>query len=120
MLEIERSNKVKGSGDLKGFSKGAKISVYDASVLMIIISDNTATNLIIDACGGAAAVNKFIKRCGLEKTRLIKKCGINYEKLLDEIKESPQKKGELVLRYSREFAETTSLDLIKYLTYIES
>ena len=40
---------VLGSGVLKSLSTDFKLSLYDYAVLMIIVSDNSATNQVIDA-----------------------------------------------------------------------
>lgn len=42
---------VLGSGVLKSLSTDFKLSLYDYAVLMIIVSDNSATNQVIDAVG---------------------------------------------------------------------
>jgi beta-lactamase class A len=42
---------VLGSGVLKSLSTDFQLSLYDYAVLMIIVSDNSATNQVIDAVG---------------------------------------------------------------------
>ena len=49
---------------------GSKFTVLDSAIEMIRISDNTATNLIIDRLGGPAAVNQRFAAWGLETTRI--------------------------------------------------
>lgn len=52
MLELKAEDKVPGSGILTNhFSPGAKISLRDAIHLMIVYSDNTATNMVLDKLG---------------------------------------------------------------------
>ena len=48
---ITNENKVGGSGVLQALSNGLTLSVKDLMTLMIIVSDNTATNLLIDLLG---------------------------------------------------------------------
>ena len=71
-LVIRAQDKVSGSGVLADFSEGETISLRDAQTLMIIVSDNTATNLILDRIG-ADAVNNFMNSLGLTDTRSMRK-----------------------------------------------
>ena len=49
MIELKKEDQVPGSGMLTShFSPGTKISLRDAIHLMIVYSDNTATNLVLD------------------------------------------------------------------------
>lgn len=63
---------VPGSGVLKDLTPGVQLSVLDLAVLMIIISDNTATNLLIDLVG-IDAVNRSMQELGLNQVRLARK-----------------------------------------------
>ena len=56
-----------GSGVLQRMSSGVEMSVRDAAVLMIIISDNVATNMIADLVGHDF-INEQQRRMGMEKT----------------------------------------------------
>jgi beta-lactamase class A len=71
-LIIRADDKVSGSGVLADFSDGESISLRDATTLMIIVSDNTATNLILDHVGGDR-VNEYLASLGLERTRVMRK-----------------------------------------------
>ncbi len=69
-LDLEPTKKVAGSGVL--FYMGnprLSLSLRDLCVLMIVLSDNTATNLLIDKAG-MEAVNRRMDALGLAKTRL--------------------------------------------------
>ena len=58
-----------GSGVLQRMSSGVEMSVRDAAVLMIIISDNVATNMVADLVGHDF-INEQQRRMGLEKTKI--------------------------------------------------
>lgn len=58
-----------GSGILTLLSTGVEMSVRDAAVLMICVSDNVATNMCIDLIG-KEYVNDQMRRLSLEETTL--------------------------------------------------
>lgn len=69
-VELKRSLVVGGSGVLQHFGDGTSgLSLHDLTVLMIVLSDNTATNLVIDHVG-LDNVNRTLDRLGLLHTRL--------------------------------------------------
>jgi len=72
-VTIRDGDKVKGSGVLKEMGDGTlTLTTRDLATLMIIVSDNTATNMLIDAVG-MDGVNKILRELGLEKTKLQRK-----------------------------------------------
>ncbi len=65
---LDRRSAVGGSGVL--FELGTPtLSLADYAMLMILLSDNTATNVVIDSVG-MDAVNARMRSLGLERTRL--------------------------------------------------
>lgn len=54
---------------LKDITPGLRFSVKDLATLMIVVSDNTAANLLIDLVG-IAAVNSSMQALGLRGTVL--------------------------------------------------
>lgn len=60
---------VNGSGVLRYLSKNIKLPVLDVATLMMIISDNVATNMLIDYLG-IENINKTIKNIGCKDTEL--------------------------------------------------
>jgi len=53
-LEVKRAQMVGGSGVLQRFGDGSSaVSLRDLAALMIVLSDNTATNILIDRVGMA-------------------------------------------------------------------
>jgi beta-lactamase class A len=62
-----------GSGILQRFGNGtSELALEDLAVLMIVLSDNTATNMLIDELG-MDAVNRNLDRLAMPKTRLRRK-----------------------------------------------
>ncbi|MGH7700479.1 MAG: serine hydrolase [Gemmatimonadales bacterium] len=59
-----------GSGVIRHFADSASaLALEDLAVLMIVLSDNTATNMLIDELG-MEAVNRTLARLGVRHTRL--------------------------------------------------
>ncbi len=72
-VDIHRDALVGGSGVLQFFSDGgSSISIHDLAILMILLSDNSATNLLIDRVG-MNNVNSMLDGLGLRNTRLARK-----------------------------------------------
>jgi beta-lactamase class A len=67
MLTVERSNITSGSGNLQ-YSEGKQLTALETATQMIIISDNTATNMIIDRLGGIGYFNQRFQNWGLYNT----------------------------------------------------
>lgn len=73
-LPLTAEDQVSGSGVLWFLRPGLPLTLEDALSLMIIVSDNTATNLVIERIG-VAAVNAVATRMGLQGTHLFRKVG---------------------------------------------
>jgi beta-lactamase class A len=67
---IEKQDKTGGSGVLLELGDGTvQMSIHDLCILMITVSDNTATNILIDLVG-IKNVNQTLCSLGLKQTRL--------------------------------------------------
>jgi beta-lactamase class A len=71
-LELTDNDKVSGSGVLTELSGGDLLPIRDLMHLMIVVSDNTATNLILERIGGNA-VNQRMAQLGLTQTAVMRK-----------------------------------------------
>ena len=71
-LVLTKEKKVGGSGILEEFADGLHLTFRDAVTLMMIMSDNTATNLVIDVLT-ADAVNARMESLGFKETRLMRR-----------------------------------------------
>ncbi|MEH2286517.1 serine hydrolase [Nostoc sp.] len=67
-LVMRRDLVASGSGDLQYQRVGTKLTVLQTINKMISISDNTATNMIIDRLGGKAILNQRFRNWGLKNT----------------------------------------------------
>ncbi|WP_245632211.1 serine hydrolase [Edaphobacter aggregans] len=71
-LTLQKGDGVSGSGVLTFFDTPVTLTLKDVLTMMVIVSDNTATNLAIDRFG-VDAVNSRIAWLGLKDTHLYKK-----------------------------------------------
>lgn len=69
---LREQDKVPGSGVLRDLHDGLQLTMRDLAVLMTIVSDNTATNMIIDRVG-FDAVNKRMRGLGLPTITLARR-----------------------------------------------
>src|SRR5215204_4687448 len=71
-IRLRPEDKVTGSGVLGSLEDGTDLTIRNLAMLMIIVSDNTATNLITDRIT-ADAVNEYLDSIGLTTTRYNRK-----------------------------------------------
>jgi beta-lactamase class A len=71
-IVLKKTDQVPGSGILTFFDTPLTITLKDALTMMVIMSDNTATNLVIDHLG-LANIDARIQKLGLKNTWLYKK-----------------------------------------------
>ncbi|MGH9414273.1 MAG: serine hydrolase [Terriglobales bacterium] len=71
-LTLTQHNQVPGSGILRILTPGEHLSLRDTLALMMTLSDNTATNMVIDAVG-LQPTNAFLAQIGLTNTHFYKK-----------------------------------------------
>lgn len=70
VLRRDLKAEAEGSGVLQDKPVGTRLSVLETATKMITISDNTATNMIIDRLGGNAKLNQRFRSWGLQNTVL--------------------------------------------------
>jgi beta-lactamase class A len=68
-VTLSDRSRILGSGVLLHLDAGLCPTLRDLGTLMMMVSDNTATNLLIDRLG-ASVVNRAIRTAGLEHTEL--------------------------------------------------
>ena len=72
MVTIRKADKTAGSGLIENMGEEVTLSLHDIAVLMNAISDNTATNVLIDRLG-IDAINVAMAEAGMSNTHLFRK-----------------------------------------------
>lgn len=65
-IPISSGHQVAGTGVLRFLEPGLQPTLRDLAVLMSILSDNLATNLIIDHLGGKEPINTWLRARGID------------------------------------------------------
>src|SRR3712207_1397053 len=73
-LVLAKSARYGGSGVLPNLSDGLRLTLRDAVTLMMTVSDNTATNMVLDYLT-TDAVNERMDSLGLKQTRIMRRVG---------------------------------------------
>ncbi len=68
-VELTDAAKRPGTGVLRSLDSGDSVTIKDLLTLMIIVSDNTATDLLFEKVGGPGAVNRLMAEYGLPSIR---------------------------------------------------
>lgn len=71
-FELADPQRVKGSGVMRYLHTGAVLTLEDLLTLMIVVSDNTATNILVDVLG-VDQVNSTMRAMGCTRTTLQRK-----------------------------------------------
>jgi beta-lactamase class A len=77
---LTKEKKVSGSGILIELSDGLRLTLRDAVNLMMILSDNTATNLVLDVLT-TDAVNARMESLGFKQIKINRKVGSGGESM---------------------------------------
>jgi beta-lactamase class A len=99
---MQASDHATGSGVLQVMNAGLEPTLRDLLALMIVVSDNTATNMTLDLLGGVDATNARFAQMGLETSRVVGKLQVAWE-----FKTPAQRQGKL--------AEMTPLETLELL-----
>jgi beta-lactamase class A len=73
LLTVTKAEKVSGAGVIASeISNGVQLPLRDVANLMIVLSDNTATNMVLERFP-ADTVNAYLDRIGIPNTRALRK-----------------------------------------------
>ncbi|MGP0127699.1 MAG: serine hydrolase [cyanobacterium endosymbiont of Rhopalodia musculus] len=70
MLTMDKEIITGGSGSMQYQEPGTKFSALETATKMIVISDNTATDMLVRRLGGKEVLNKRFKEWGLTSTEI--------------------------------------------------
>ncbi|PKA99117.1 beta-lactamase class A [Flavobacteriaceae bacterium MAR_2009_75] len=70
LITLTEEDKVLGSGVLRFEYPGNQVSLSFVAYLMMSISDNVATNILLREVGGIEAVDNFLKKVGINDTKV--------------------------------------------------
>lgn len=90
-------------GVLRQLSFGDVLTLKDIAVLMTVFSDNTATNMVIDAVGGVNAIRRHLEKLGITRS------GINRR-----LSDDP------AVYAKSDFGDASPEDFVRYLRLIDS
>jgi len=79
-LVLTKEKKVSGSGILQELSDGLRLTLRDGVNLMMLLSDNTATNLVLDVLT-TDAVNARMDSLGFKQIKILRKIGSGGDSL---------------------------------------
>lgn len=70
-VTLRNDDKRPGTGIIRSLDEGVALTIHDLVTLMIIVSDNTATDLMFRQVGGIEPVNDLMKSYELAQTRAV-------------------------------------------------
>jgi beta-lactamase class A len=98
-VEMQSADLVGGSGVLRELLPGLQPTLTDLAMLMVVLSDNVATNMLIDRVGGVEAVNKRVQsEYGFSS--IVLRNRVDFDRIGDDV---------------RNFAEATPADLMRFM-----
>lgn len=117
-IGIAQGNRASGSGILKMMDPSTELTIYDMMLLMITYSDNTATNVCIDAAGGTERVTEFCREMGLPNTVLDHKLSLTREYPVPPNRSCAADMGKIMKLISRgEFVDAeVSRGILRFMT----
>jgi beta-lactamase class A len=80
-VTLAEAAKQPGTGIIRSLDAGVALTIKDLLTLMIIVSDNTATDLLYDQVGGTEPVNRLMKEWGLDSIRATGKADVWFKAL---------------------------------------
>jgi len=68
-VTLKETDKRPGTGVIRSLDAGASLTIKDLITLMIIVSDNSATDMLFEKVGGVEPVNKLMQSYGLSSIK---------------------------------------------------
>lgn len=115
-IEMRQQDVVSGSGVMRELTPGVKLKIRDVANLMIVVSDNTGTNVILERIT-ADRVNARMDALGLPATRSMRKVRGDGTQLAPA--QGWSKAGLLEENKKYGLGSSTSLEMVKLLEMLE-
>jgi len=80
-VRLREEDKRPGTGVIRSMDAGIELTVKDLLTLMIIVSDNTATDILFEKTGGVEATNALMKQYGYTAIRATAPCKAWFDAL---------------------------------------
>jgi len=123
-VEVRKEDMRSGSGVLSSHDPGLNPTIRDVITEMVITSDNTATDIMIQQVGGVNRVNEWIRAHGFTQTELIQDIRAVFQKrdLLAQKKPDPSREEMIEREHDRNnwLGVTTPREMGKLLEGIEN
>lgn len=128
-IDVTPEQHVPGGTGLSVFSDPATVSLRDLALLMMTVSDNTATDIVLDRLG-VDSVRRQLSAMGLHDTRVVHNCADILTAIFDELREeladglvpfseiAPAKLAGLSVVDPSRTNATTARDMTRLLTLI--
>ncbi|HZN15631.1 MAG TPA: serine hydrolase [Acidimicrobiales bacterium] len=88
-IAVPASRRTDGPTGLSVMLDDANLSVRDLAFLMMSVSDNTATDVLMELLGGAERINATMKEIGSEETHLLGDCKFLLDDLGAQLGDGP-------------------------------
>ncbi|MFH1684464.1 MAG: serine hydrolase [Candidatus Margulisiibacteriota bacterium] len=115
-LLFKEKDKLEGSGVLRWMKAGKKYSIRNLIRMMISLSDNTATKMVIDRIG-IENINNYIKDLGLNNTQIVDRTMLNEPSSEKINQTSPQDMAYLcrMIQKATHFSPKSSEQMLAYM-----
>jgi len=97
-IALQRGDQVGGSGILKDVQPDLQLTLQDLATLMVVLSDNTATNMLISVVGGVAPVNACMRDYGLDSITLHRP--VSFEHVGDDVRRLGEANARDLMRFA--------------------
>lgn len=117
-VRFKESDKLEGAGVLRWMKAGQEYTLWNLIRLMITLSDNTATKIVIDAIG-LPAINTYMRQSGLKQTIINDPTMLVEPPASNNNLTSPDDMARLLVRIynCRGFAKKSSKQMIAWMNY---
>ncbi|MCA1696601.1 MAG: class A beta-lactamase-related serine hydrolase, partial [Actinobacteria bacterium] len=83
-IRVDPQDRVMGSTGMSAMLDEVELSLRDLALLMMSVSDNTATDVLLERVG-LVAVNETLQSLGLKETRVVGSCREILQQLIDDV-----------------------------------